>query len=458
MHGSPAFGCGLLGASLGVLLFASARAQVAWTQLAPQHSPTSRRSEVIAYDAARRQVVLFGGHDWVTNAFLTDTWVWNGSDWTELLPAHAPSPRYGAAMAFDGARGVCVLFGGIAPDGSRLGDTWEWDGADWTSCAPASSPSPRFRSAMVFDPLRARCVLFGGFVTSSARSRELWEYDGATWTSRTQGTPWPPVLAEHGMTWDSRRQRAVMFGGSSTSLTWEWDGVGWSVFGANPNPGAGLAFPAMTFDVARERVVLTQGEVNGATIGRTWEWDGIAWRERAVTPRPYQERAVIAYDAQQRRCTAFLNGQTWRYGPLHDAEYLLAGEGCAGSNGVPELATSGAGPFAGETFTVTATHLPLGPLSVSIGLLGFSATEWNGQALPLELGSLGMPGCVLRNDIFDARPLGVGIGTAPWSVAIPADASLYGTRFFQQVLASDAGTNPFGLILSNHGRAEIGTR
>ena len=40
----------------------------------------------MVYDAARDEIVLFGGWN---NGEYADTWVWNGSDWLQLFPAHA---------------------------------------------------------------------------------------------------------------------------------------------------------------------------------------------------------------------------------------------------------------------------------------------------------------------------------------------------------------------------------
>lgn len=102
--------------------------------------------------------------------------------------------------------------------------------------------------------------------------------------------------------------------------------------------------------------------------------------------------------------------------------------------------------------------LPSSPLSVSIGLFGLSDSVWNGIALPLDLGFLGMPGCVLRNEILFMRVLGVGVSTSTWPLSIPSDPSLLGARFHLQALASDVEANPFGLVLTGQLSAEIGTR
>jgi hypothetical protein len=64
-------------------------------------------------------------------------------------------------MAYDGATGRVVLFGGLGED-TIFGDTWSWDGTDWTQLTPAHSPPPRFDPAMTYDAALGQIVLFGG--------------------------------------------------------------------------------------------------------------------------------------------------------------------------------------------------------------------------------------------------------------------------------------------------------
>jgi hypothetical protein len=75
--------------------------------VAPAHAvsvhPSGRTGSAMAYDAARGQVVLFGGGN-ATQVF-DDTWVWDGTTWTQKAPAHKPLGRSGHAMAYDAARG-----------------------------------------------------------------------------------------------------------------------------------------------------------------------------------------------------------------------------------------------------------------------------------------------------------------------------------------------------------------
>ena len=65
-------------------------------------------------------------------------------------------------MAYDAARGNVVLFGGGGPPGF-LSDTWTWNGSQWTQRFPASNPPGRDNSGVTYDVARAKVVLFGGY-------------------------------------------------------------------------------------------------------------------------------------------------------------------------------------------------------------------------------------------------------------------------------------------------------
>lgn len=90
------------------------------------------------------QVVLFGGGN---GADLGDTWVWDGSTWTELTIA-GPAARGGtAATAWNGN---IVLFGGEA-GGVYQSDTWTFDGSAWTA-QTATGPLARANASMGVAP------------------------------------------------------------------------------------------------------------------------------------------------------------------------------------------------------------------------------------------------------------------------------------------------------------------
>ena len=70
-----------------------------------------------------------------------------------------PPARSGAAMAYDSAAGVTVMYGGTNGSGTTLTDTWTWDGSTWT--AAAKGPGQLVDVRMVDDPADAGVLLLG---------------------------------------------------------------------------------------------------------------------------------------------------------------------------------------------------------------------------------------------------------------------------------------------------------
>ena len=205
-------------------------ARATWTQLSPASSPSAREDHRMAYDAARGQVVLFGGFG--SSGFLGDTWVWDGSNWTQKTPASSPPARELHAMAYDAARGQVVLFGGYGSQ--AFGDTWVWDGSNWTQRTPASSPPARYEHTMAYDAARGQVVLFGGAGNSNnGLLGDTWLWGGSNWR-QTNLLKHPQPRREHAMAGDAANGQVVLFGGFVCTTqgqcgiyqdTWVWDGT-----------------------------------------------------------------------------------------------------------------------------------------------------------------------------------------------------------------------------------------
>jgi hypothetical protein len=116
-----------------------------------------------------------------------DTWEWDGTAWTERSTS-GPAAHYSHSLAYDSARGVTVLYGGVTPDASSqiMGDTWEWDGTAWTERSE-SGPSFRYSHSLAYDSARAVTVLYGGVYrpTPDAVSQIM----GDTWTMAVRPDP-----------------------------------------------------------------------------------------------------------------------------------------------------------------------------------------------------------------------------------------------------------------------------
>ncbi len=258
-----------------------------------------RQGPAVAFDAVRGNVVLFGGggSSGSLSTSLSDTWIYDGTAWTQRYPAVSPGARFGASMAFDSVRGNVVLFGGFG-GGGYFADTWTWNGATWTRAAVVG-PTGRYRTSLAFDSARGEAVLFGGEGQTGNFHNDTWAWNGSTWNQRSPAGS-PSVRAGAAFAFDSVRNTAVLFGGSNTGGnlgdTWTWNGTTWTqAAGTMPTSRtrAGLAF-----DAARGNTVL----FGGSAAGDTWTWSGAAWTQRApaTSPAPRESHGMV-YDAAHQR-------------------------------------------------------------------------------------------------------------------------------------------------------------
>jgi hypothetical protein len=127
--------------------------------------------------------------------------------------------------------------------------------------------------------------------------------------------------------------------------------------------------------------------------------------------------------------------------------------------GVPALtALAGSTPRIGQQFQLRLTAIPDGPANRVFGLLGTTATAWNGAPLPLALGPLGAPGCSLFVAPEVDVPLVPALQAANWQMRIPAAVGLIGVHLFVQGAVLVPGFNAAGIVLTNAGDCRIGTQ
>jgi len=193
-----------------------------WVELSPTDSPPAYLNASMATDTADRQVVLFGGFDSSDSTpCQSDTWTWDGSNWTEQSPSSVPPAREAAALATDPTTGNVVMFGGnnCGTDG-YINDTWIWDGTNWSQQNPSTSPSARGFAGFAPDPVLDQAVLFGGYNGSNMLG-DTWTWSGSNW-SRLNPPTSPSERDSIGMSNDPNG-RILIFGGSGSSFlgdTW----------------------------------------------------------------------------------------------------------------------------------------------------------------------------------------------------------------------------------------------
>lgn len=129
-----------------------------WHQLNLPALPFARSSAAVGVNANSGKAVLFGG---LADINPVNTWVYDGTTWTEKFPQTQPAWVYGASAAFDAKLNAVVLFGG-GSGGVDQDTTWKWNGTNWIQLLTTKSPPAREGAGMAYDPLIGHIIVFGG--------------------------------------------------------------------------------------------------------------------------------------------------------------------------------------------------------------------------------------------------------------------------------------------------------
>ncbi len=310
----PRVAVGLLGlgsAWLGPALWSGATAHAAsvpeaptkaapddllWSSLTPSASPPPLSYASAVYDSDTQTVVLFGGRR--SNGVLSnDTWVWDGSTWSEFPGSkiQAPPARELASMGFDPRLHQLILFGGRGVGGQLLDDTWAWNGAAWYNVIPqAGAPSPTAReAASVSYDGAGHLVMFGGVgatdssvtpstvpvpVTTSPST-------GAPTSTSTTTTTAPPSFGP------AQTGASDTTTTAPTAATATTSGPAQSVTSATP------ATPSAT---------TTAASVKPVNLGDTWLWGPNGWEPSDATGPTPGGGAALAYDSTHRQLVLFV--------------------------------------------------------------------------------------------------------------------------------------------------------
>jgi len=267
---------------------------LSWAEFPSSGGPSGRFWSGLSTDLRRGRLVLFGGSR--VGLPLNDTWEFDGSRWQEILPTQRPEPRDLFPMVYDPLRQNIILFGGAGVRGllEPLYDTWTWDGTNWTR--RATGPNPRTSHAMAWDGASGRVILFGGNGPSQAFG-DTWAWDGTAWWLLTPPVS-PPARGLHAMAWHEGRRRVVLFGGRGAAGqllgdTWEFDGLAgtWQQVAPVQSPPPNL-FPEMAYDRLRSRIVLFGGLTGSSPSDLTWTWLDRTLRAAPARPAPGQVVAL----------------------------------------------------------------------------------------------------------------------------------------------------------------------
>lgn len=189
--------------------------------------------------------MLFGGRG--AGGLLGDTWLWNGTTWTEHTAGASPPVRETFMMAAVDASSV-VLFGGYDAQQQRRDDSWVYrEGAGWSKITGALPPA-RWGACGTQGTDRQSAWLFGGSPADDQPQGALWKFAAGTWqqVANFEG------LERRRCGLASAQGRLFLLGGSgSTGLAEVWD------LSAQP----GVQLPTLVLEDNQERPLRRTGHV-----------------------------------------------------------------------------------------------------------------------------------------------------------------------------------------------------
>jgi len=250
--------------------------------------------------------------------------------WGNFTPylAQSPSPRWGAAMAYDANAldRYVVLFGGEGPNGP-LGDTWIFQGGEWTNATPSTpnatnTPTPRYGAAMTYDSSDGYVLLFGGASGPIAGAsdpflNDTWEFVHGAWARLcalcSPGVTEPGPRFEASISDDPADQGVLLFGGLTAggagdaplNDTWIFSAGSWSLRELATSPPA--RYEAEASLVPPSGPVLLVNGCSGTTtetpptcagfLSDEWTYAAGAWTQTMPTPAGPGARAAFGFAA-----------------------------------------------------------------------------------------------------------------------------------------------------------------
>ena len=269
---------------------ATAGSGLTWEQLLPNGAippPRKHHSLVLRNSEAGARLYLFGGRN--NTGDLSDLWMYDvgAATWTALATS-GPAARHGHNAVWDTVNDRLLVFGG-QQGSSFFNHTWQYTPDDdrWAELAPEGVlPAPRYGAGGAYSPpvaedtisplLPSTFIITHGF-TSNGRFDDTWAFDVTTdtWSDVSPADERPVERCLMRATWDTLRNRLVMFGGQTTDdpfLDDLWtlsSGRGWTTVLREPRP-TGRTFYSFVYDAQREQVVLFGGNTATGASDETW--------------------------------------------------------------------------------------------------------------------------------------------------------------------------------------------
>ncbi len=266
-----------------------------WNQVKPSTLPPCVNEGVLTYQTTDQKVLYTGGVC-VTSAATDETYTWDGENWTKVELKSAASRLFGAALAFDEAREVALLFGGTSAFGQPESSTFLFasskESAAWVAFSDNTQPGPRSLFAFTSDPVNNTIWMLGGIDESSTLD-DFWQYQNGVWQAVT-AEKGPAGCLTPNSAFDTDRQKLVVV--CASSVTFEFDGTAWKQFEGLKNPPPARRFSSMSYNPTLKKTILFGGYDDTNYRDETWLWDGTSWSREKRNPAPARSLTSMWYD------------------------------------------------------------------------------------------------------------------------------------------------------------------
>jgi hypothetical protein len=293
----------ILATVMGLATLAVQQVKPAVADDSPVEPPGARCCMGMAYFPPTNATYMYGGLD-TQGGSQDDTWVWNGTSWSQVTTGANPGPRSSTRMVYDKKLDRIVLFGGqtcvaglcdLADDA-----TWFFDhrlpvSQRWQECVClGDKPIKRTSEALGYHFDGEYVLLFGG--VSGGKKNDTWKLVGTSVADANWDQLFPLTvpdgrgsaeLAFLNKALPAQRQM-VMFGGNvgggaaPNNETWLWTGTNWELQSPPASPSARFGH-RMEYDDMRRNIVIFGGcAADCATptpilLNDIWYWNGNTW-------------------------------------------------------------------------------------------------------------------------------------------------------------------------------------
>jgi N-acetylneuraminic acid mutarotase len=250
-----------------------------WKEMKPSVSPPAGAAGVLAYDVESDRVILYGNTRILSTSNTTWAYDFNSNTWTKM-EAKGPDGHLGLKMAYDVESDRIILFGGYdVQSNSFYDDTWAYDfnSDSWVEMKPAISPAGRNFHMMTYDSKIDRVLMWGG---DRGEINAIWAYDFNTNTWEQKETKGGPGRRAYGvLTYDAASDQTVLFGGnpggSNDVWSYDYNQNQWKKMDSSEGPRF-LSRHAFLYIPGTDRFILFGGQLGAEEYTytqQTWAYD-----------------------------------------------------------------------------------------------------------------------------------------------------------------------------------------